>query len=95
MRRAFSYKKKIVQYTPNWCNWEQVSIIINNDKQRLKKIDEKLLLPNNPLFLVFCVDFYRIIIAFEKTGKEKENFYKYIKNIDTLLIGSHDADIAI
>ena len=48
-----------------------------------------------PVFLVFCVDFYRLSIAFEKSGKTKEEFEKYITNIDTLIVGSHDVGIAL
>ena len=34
-------------------------------------------------------------IAFEKAGKTKEDFEKYMSNIDTLIIGSHDVGICI
>lgn len=34
-------------------------------------------------------------LAFEKAGKTKEDFEKYVTNIDTLIIGSHDVGIAI
>ena len=47
------------------------------------------------VFLVFVRDFYRTSIAFEKGGKTKEDFEKYVTNIDTLIIGSHDVGIAL
>jgi nitroreductase len=47
------------------------------------------------VFLVFCADFYRVSIAFEKDGKKKEDFDKYMSNIDTLIIGSHDVGISM
>ena len=34
-------------------------------------------------------------LAFEKAGKTKEDFEKYMNNIDTLIIGSHDVGIAM
>ena len=45
--------------------------------------------------MVFCADFYRVSIAFEKAGKTKEDFEKYMSNIDTLIIGSHDVGICL
>ena len=45
--------------------------------------------------MVFCADFYRVSLAFEKAGKTKEDFEKYMSNIDTLIIGSHDVGICL
>jgi FMN reductase [NAD(P)H] len=47
------------------------------------------------VFLVFCADFYRCSLAFEKAGKSKEEFEKYVKNIDTVFIGCHDVGISL
>ena len=86
------------QRAPTWCNGEQVSIIAIKDKAR-KEMFEKLC--NNqkhisecPVFLIFCVDFYRVCLAFEKEGKSEE-FKKYITQFDPILIGSHDVGIAL
>jgi FMN reductase [NAD(P)H] len=90
---------KAAQAAPNWCNGQQVSIIAVKDQSRKDKL--KVLCGNQPyistcsVFLVFCADFYRISLAFEKAGKSKEDFEKYITNIDTLIVGSHDVGIAI
>ena len=46
-------------------------------------------------FLVFCADFYWISLAFEKAGKPKEAFDKYMAHIDTLIVDSHDVGIAL
>ena len=45
--------------------------------------------------MVFCSDFYRISLTFEKTVKSKESFQEYITHIDPLIIGSHDVGIAL
>ena len=90
---------KAAQSAPTWCNGEQVSIIAVKDQA----IKDKLcsLCPGQkyisecPVFLVFCSDFYRVSIAFEKAGKKKEEFDKYMANIDTVIVGSHDVGIAI
>ena len=86
------------QRAPTWCNGEQVSIIAIKDKAR-KEIFEKLCLGQKyisecSVFLIFCVDFYRVSLAFEKEGKTEE-FKKYITQFDPILIGTHDVGIAI
>ena len=47
------------------------------------------------VFLVFCVDFNRVSLTFEKAGKTKEQFEKYIKNFDTIFVGNHDFGIVM
>ena len=90
---------KAAQAAPTWCNGEQVSIIAVKDQALKDKIKGYCM--NQPyisecgVFLVFCADFYRVSIAFEKAGKAKEEFEKYMSNIDTLIVGSHDVGIAI
>ena len=86
------------QRAPTWCNGEQVSIIAIKDKER-KKIFETLCwgqkyISECSVFLIFCTDFYRVSLAFEKEGKSEE-FKKYITEFDPILIGSHDVGIAI
>ena len=90
---------KAAQAGPTWCNGEQVSIIAVKDqtlKDKLKGFcfDQKYI-STCSVFLVFCSDFYRVSIAFEKAGKSKEDFEKYITHIDTLIIGSHDVGISM
>ena len=90
---------KAAQAAPNWCNGQQVSIIVIKDQARKDKIRDlcrgQEYISTCSVFLVFCADFYRINLAFEKAGKSKEDFEKYITNIDTLIVGSHDVGIAI
>jgi FMN reductase [NAD(P)H] len=90
---------KAAQAAPTWCNGEQVSIIAVKDqtiKDKMKDIAwGQQYISSCSVFLVFCADFYRISIAFEKSGKTKEDFEKYITHIDTLIVGSHDVGIAL
>ena len=90
---------KAAQAAPTWCNGQQVSIIAIKDKAR-KEVFEKLCwgqkyISTCSVFLVFCADFYRVSLAFEKAGKTKEEFDKYMDRIDTLMIGCHDVGIAL
>ena len=90
---------KAAQAAPTWCNGQQVSIIAIKDKAR-KKVFEQLCwgqkyISECSVFLIFCADFYRVSLAFEKDGKSKESFEKYITQLDTIMLGAHDVGIAI
>ena len=90
---------KAAQAAPTWCNGQQVSIIAIKDKAR-KGLFEKLCwgqkyISECSVFLIFCADFYRVSLAFEKEGKSKETFEKYITQLDTVILGGHDVGIAI
>ena len=90
---------KAAQAAPTWCNGEQVSIVVVKDQALKDKIKEicwgQTHVGTCAAFLVFCADFYRVSLAFEKAGKTKEDFEKYMSNIDTLIIGSHDVGICL
>ena len=90
---------KAAQAAPSWCNGEQVSIIAVRDQALREKIKGFIPTQNHictcSVFLIFCADFYRVSIAFEKAGKKKEDFERYMSNIDTLIIGSHDVGISL
>jgi FMN reductase [NAD(P)H] len=90
---------KAAQAAPSWCNGEQVSIIVIKEQSLKEKIRDlcwkQPFISECPVFLVFCADFYRVSIAFEKAGKTKEDFEKYMSNIDTLITGSHDVGISM
>ena len=93
------YIIKAAQAAPTWCNGQQVSIIAIKDAAK-KELFSKFCLGQKyiaecPIFLIFCSDFYRVSLAFEKEGKTPEEFNKYITQIDTLLVGAHDVGIAI
>ena len=92
------YIIKAAQAAPSWCNGQQVSIIAIKDKSR-KAIFEKLCwgqkyISECSVFLIFCSDFYRVSLAFEKEGKSEE-FIKYINQLDPLLVGAHDVGISL
>ena len=90
---------KAAQAAPNWCNAQHVSIIVVKDPARKQKLAELSL--NQPyiascsVFLVFCADFYRTAYAFEKNGVSDEQTTKFIEQLDTLFVGSHDCGIAM
>ena len=73
--------------------------MVNKDKAR-KKVFEQLCwgqkyISECSVFLIFCADFYRVSLTFEKQGKSKESFEKYITQLDTIMLGVHDVGIAI
>ena len=90
---------KAAQSAPSWCNGEQVSIIAVKDQAIKDKLKDycygQTHISTCSVFLVFCSDFYRVSLAFEKVGKTKEDFEKYMTHIDTLIIGSHDVGISM
>jgi len=90
---------KAAQAAPTWCNGEQVSIILVKEQSQKNKMKDlcwgQSYIGTCSVFLVFCADFYRCSIAFEKAGKTKEEFEKYVKNIDTVFIGCHDVGICL
>ena len=90
---------KAAQAAPSWCNGEQVSIVVVRDQALREKIKGYIATQTHictcSVFLIFCADFYRVSLAFEKAGKTKEDFEKYMSNIDTLIIGSHDVGISL
>ena len=90
---------KAAQAAPTWCNGQQVSIIVVKDQARKDKIKDlcwgQPYIGECPAFLVFCADYYRCSLAFEKAGKSKEDFEKYVTNIDTVFVGCHDVGISL
>jgi FMN reductase [NAD(P)H] len=90
---------KAAQAAPTWCNGEQVSIIVMKEQSQKDKMKDlcwgQAYIGTCSVFLVFCADFYRCSLAFEKAGKSKEEFEKYVKNIDTVFIGCHDVGISL
>ena len=80
---------KAAQAAPTWCNGQQVSIVAIKDQAR-KEVFEKLCwgqkyISQCSVFLIFCADFYKVSLAFEKEGKSKEILEKYMTHIDTFL----------
>ena len=87
---------KCAQAGPNWCHGQYVSIIAVRDKETKAKLAKWSLyqsfINTCPIFLVFCADFYRTYLAFEKNGKDVKPF---VEQLDSLFIGGHDVGIAM
>jgi len=90
---------KAAQAAPNWCNAQHVSIVAVKDPARKQKLCELCLfqpyIASCPVFLIFCADFYRTAYIFEKNGVSAEQTAKYMEQLDTVFIASHDCGIAM
>jgi len=90
---------KAAQAAPNWCNAQHYSIIVVKDQARKEKLAEwcynQPYIASCSAFLVFCADFYRTVYAFEKAGKDPEFIKKYVEQLDTVFVCSHEAAIAM
>jgi FMN reductase [NAD(P)H] len=89
---------KAAQAAPSWCNGQNVSIVAVKDQDRKNRLQkccyDQPYVGGCSVFLVFCADYYRTHLVFEKFG-EKKRGEDYIKELDTLVIASHDAGIAM
>ncbi len=84
-----------VQMAPNWINGQQVSVIAIKDTERKKRLailcGNQKYVEEAPVFLIFCLDFYRTYLA-----SQMENTpFVVSENIDTLLVGATDVGIAL
>lgn len=84
-----------VMAAPNWINGQQVSVIeVRNSEKKAKMAvaaGNQKWIEEAPVFLVFCLDFYRAQIAAEKNGAE----LRVVDNIESIIIGSTDVGIAL
>jgi len=89
---------KCVQAAPNWCNGQHVSVITVQDQEKKNQLAELCFkqpyIASCSVFLVFCADFYRTNLIFEKYG-DKESGDQFTKTLDNLLVGSHEVGIAL
>ncbi|WP_309242028.1 NADPH-dependent oxidoreductase [Paenibacillus sp. S150] len=83
------------QAAPSWANGQQVSIIAVRSEERRQQLSE---LSGNqkhvaaaPVFLVFCMDFYRAQAASRLEGLP----FEAAKDVDALLVGATDVGIAL
>lgn len=85
-----------VQAAPNWVNLQLTSIIAVKDPKRRQILSrlcgDQPYIAQAPVFLVFCADYYRVHLACQKMNQSMENI---LKDIDTLIVGAHEAGIAI
>ena len=87
---------KAVQAAPNWVNLQHTSVIVVQDEQRRKKFAElcggQRHIAQAPVFLVFCADFYRTLLACKERGQE---FDSVVGQIDNLIVGANEVGIAL
>jgi FMN reductase [NAD(P)H] len=80
---------------PNWINGQQVSVIEVREPERkaalAKAAGNQRWIEEAPVFLVFCMDFYRAKLAAEKNGTE----FKIVEDLEAIMIGSTDVGIAL
>ena len=80
---------------PNWINGQQVSVIEVRELERktalAKAAGNQRWIEEAPVFLVFCIDFYRAKLAAEKNGTE----FKIVEDLEAIIVGSTDVGIAL
>jgi len=80
---------------PNWANGQQVSVIEVRDAEKkstlAKAAGNQRWIEEAPVFLVFCIDFYRAMKAAEKNGTE----LRIVEDLEALMVGSTDVGIAL
>ena len=83
------------QAAPSWVHGQQVSIIAIKSPERKQQLS--VLCGNQkhvaaaPVFLVFCMDFYRAKLASEMEGSS----FEAVKDVDALLVGATDVGISL
>ena len=80
---------------PNWMNGQQVSIIVVRDPEKKSQMAQatgnQRWIEEAPVFLVFCIDYYRAKLACEKHGTD----FQVVNNLEAVMIGSTDVGIAL
>ncbi|WP_102029052.1 NADPH-dependent oxidoreductase [Salirhabdus sp. Marseille-P4669] len=86
---------KAAMSAPNWINGQQVTVIEVRDNERkstlAKAAGNQKYIEEAPVFLVFCIDFYRAKLAAEKHGKD----LRVVEDMESILVGSTDVGIAL
>ena len=47
------------------------------------------------VFLIFCADFYRASLTFQKNGKSLEELDKYVNKPNSVILGSKDVGLSM
>ncbi|WML26204.1 NADPH-dependent oxidoreductase [Neobacillus sp. OS1-33] len=80
---------------PNWINGQQVTVIEVRKPERkaalAKAAGNQRWVEEAPVFLVFCIDFYRAKLAADKNGTG----FKIIEDLEAIIVGSTDVGIAL
>nr|WP_263326283.1 NADPH-dependent oxidoreductase [Neobacillus sp. Marseille-Q6967] len=86
---------KAAMAAPNWINGQQVSVIEVRDSKKKSTLanaaGNQRWVEEAPVFLVFCIDFYRAKLAAEKNGTQ----FQIVEDLEALIIGSTDVGIAL
>ncbi|WP_147535736.1 NADPH-dependent oxidoreductase [Bacillus marasmi] len=86
---------KAAMAAPNWANGQNVTVIEIRDpekKSRLAKAaGNQKWIEEAPVFLLFCMDFYRAMLAAEKNGHQ----FQIVEDIEAIMVGSTDVGIAL
>lgn len=86
---------KAAMAAPNWINGQQVSIIEVREPIKKAKLAKaagnQRWIEEAPVFLVFCIDFYRAKLAAEKNGVS----FQIVEDLEAVMIGSTDVGIAL
>ncbi|MCD8509465.1 MAG: NADPH-dependent oxidoreductase [Bacillus sp. (in: Bacteria)] len=79
----------------NWINGQQVTVIAVQNNEKKKRLSElvgnQAYVDEAPVFLVFCMDFYRAKLAAEKNGMELQ----VTNSVEAILTGATDVGIAL
>ncbi len=81
------------QWSPTSHNFQAYSIIVIKDPEAKIEVADfcrgQLWIKNCPVFLVFCMDYYRLKMACEKNGREMG-----VEEVENLLVGAVDTALA-
>lgn len=84
------------QAAPNWVNLQHVSIVVARDPACRARLAElcggQRHVAEAPVFLVFCGDFYRTKLAFDKHDRE---FSGVTDTLDNLIVAAHEVGIEL
>lgn len=83
------------QAAPSWVNGQHYTVIAVKDEARKQRLAElcgnQKHVAEAPVFLVFCMDFYRVNLACEMEGIT----FQSADDVDTLLVGAADVGLAM
>ncbi|MFC3747781.1 NADPH-dependent oxidoreductase [Paenibacillus sp. GCM10012306] len=83
------------QAAPSWVHGQQFTIIAVHNQERKQRLAElsgnQKHVAEAPVFLVFCMDFYRAGLASEMEGQP----FEAASDVDALLVGAADVGLAM
>jgi FMN reductase [NAD(P)H] len=86
---------RAIQAAPNSINGQQVTVIVVKDKERKRKLSQlvgnQVWVDQAPVFLVFCLDFYRAKLAAEINGEQ----LAITNSMESIIVGATDVGIAL